>query len=135
KATLQSGNDPYDPQTLAAAEAELKAILRNKDLAAVHNYAQQILTFVEFRLHPEERLALLESELPQGKGRPRDIAQDLDDYLKLPPPPTDGTTKNDMAAWIMYMSSPSEMDNVQGRQGTQTIVLQRWREHRQLHWL
>lgn len=83
KASLHPAPDKaFDPQVMAQAETELKQVLADPKLQAVHEAARQVLGYVEFRLHPVER----EKELAAVLAKPHaaeGFQQDLKDYLLL----------------------------------------------------
>lgn len=82
KGTLNNGDEEYDSEALAQAEAKLRAIMADKNLAEMHNPAERLLGFVSIRLHREQRFQELESSLANG-GSSKTLRQDLTDYLWL----------------------------------------------------
>ncbi len=79
-ATLSSTKN--DPTTLAQAEAQLKVIIAAPGGDGVNPPAQRLLSFVEFRLHPEQRV----EEVVRALMRPvseQTLAQDLSDYVGM----------------------------------------------------
>ena len=75
--------DPSPPsfnvQQMTLAEKQLQSILKNPALAAVHPASRRLLGFVEFRLHPDQRLYEVAQQLA-GPAPAEDIAQDLIDF-------------------------------------------------------
>jgi hypothetical protein len=76
-----SRDEGFDPEPMQKAETAIKAILADKSQAAMHPAATRLLSFVQFRLHPKERLAELAHALQTGTST--DLLQDLDDYTLL----------------------------------------------------
>ena len=81
KATMVEKEEP-DLAALAQAEAQVDAILSNPRLAKYHRTAQQLRGFIEFRLHPGERVVELANNLTQVSGDPN-MAQDVIDFKFL----------------------------------------------------
>lgn len=81
KATLQAGAGKTDAAALAQAEGQLKKVLADQSLAALHPAARRLSAFVRFRLQPEQRL----SELAQAilNKNSKTLYQDLWDYTQL----------------------------------------------------
>jgi len=70
KGTLNNGDEEYHSDALAQAEAQLRAILADKNLAEMHDSAERLLGFVrvatatpEWRTSPEELLATADQAL------------------------------------------------------------------------
>lgn len=82
KGTLQANDSEYDADALSQAEAQLRAVLADKNSAEYHDAAQRLLGFVRIRLHRQERLHELESSL-QGGSSSKSLCQDVTDYLWL----------------------------------------------------
>jgi hypothetical protein len=82
KATLSAGENQTDKATLARAESQLKKVLADNDLAIMHNAAKRLLSFVRFRLSPEERLHELAQAVVKKNGG-ASLKQDLVDYTLL----------------------------------------------------
>jgi hypothetical protein len=82
KATLCAPEDGQDSETLGQAEAQLLAVLADKDSAEFRRPAERLLGFVGIRLHPAERLQELEGVLLNGRST-QAWNQDLTDYLWL----------------------------------------------------
>lgn len=130
KATLKPPQDKsFDAETMASAEAELKQTLADKDMASVHSYARQILGFVEFRLHPQQRSAELDRELSGGKESPQDLSQNLTDYLLLR-----GAEDSEMSHWIRQMSVALDQRG-SPRKSWSEASLQAWKQNKDIPWL
>jgi hypothetical protein len=80
KGTLETGDEEFDPQALGQAEAQLRAVLADKDLVEMHVPAEHLLGFVRIRLHREQRLSELETSLLSSDAT-ETFRQDLTDYL------------------------------------------------------
>jgi tetratricopeptide (TPR) repeat protein len=82
KGTLQANDSEYDADALSEAEAQLRAVLADKNSGEYYDAAQRLLGFVRIRLHREERLHELEGSL-QGGSSAKSLGQDVTDYLWL----------------------------------------------------
>jgi len=82
KGTLQANDSEYDVDALSLAEAQLRAILTDKDSPDFHFAAERLLGFVRIRLHRQDRLHELEASL-QSSAPAKSFNQDLTDYLWL----------------------------------------------------
>lgn len=82
KAALAGEDSSYDAKYLGEAEAQLRQVLSDSSEAEFHPAAQRLMGFVRIRLHRQERLQELESEL-SSPSPARSFAQDLADYLWL----------------------------------------------------
>jgi hypothetical protein len=125
-----SGNDgKLNLPAMVKAERQLQSILSDKSLSNIHPAAQRLLGFVEFRLHPRERLLELAANLSRKDGS-ANFEQDLVDYTLLldqwntlaNDPGAEGApalapaadlkslnglrTANDMTDWIFTMQMP-----------------------------
>jgi hypothetical protein len=151
KGTIESGDGDYDPRVLSQAEAKLRAILADKDLAEMHDPAERLLGFVRIRLHREQRTNELEASLLNGDAS-KTFRQDLTDYLwlldhpvptKTVAPAAEGPGQSadkaqqfeensrlkgsDMTDWIFTFQ--------QGGDVALQHSLQRWQETKSLPWL
>jgi hypothetical protein len=151
KSTVATGDDAYDPQALAQAETQLRAILADKNLQEIHAPAQRLLGFVRIRLHRQQRFHELETSL-SAAGTSQPFRQDLADYLWLldravmtktiatpsptpGEPPTKGVTLDeesrlkpgDMTDWIFTFQQTDEP--------ALQHSLQRWQQTKSLPWL
>jgi len=151
KGTLDSGEEEYDSEALEQAEAKLRAILSDKNLAEMHDPAERLLGFVRIRLHREQRFRELEAALAND-GSAKTFRQDLTDYLwlldhpvltksvTLAPespglPPRKGVTVDettrlqgaDMTDWILTFQQTGDFAFQHS--------LQRWQETKSLPWL
>jgi hypothetical protein len=83
-ATIPDQEAPDQPEKtrrrLAAAEADLDAVVADTSAAAIHPWARQLLAFVAARIHPVERLHALSRMLTADAGA---TSGDLDDYRWL----------------------------------------------------
>jgi hypothetical protein len=82
KGTLEGEDGEYDEAALSQAEAQLRAILADKDSPDFHAAAERLLGFVRIRLHREDRLHELEASL-QSNTVSKSFDQNLTDYLWL----------------------------------------------------
>ena len=82
KATVGvTGEEQFPPEPMRGAEERLQAILADKSLASMHPAAQRLLDYVEARLHPEQRLHAIATQLSSEAGKSFD--RDLFDYTFL----------------------------------------------------
>ena len=150
EATLGAKDNEVNYAPLAKAKAQLKSILSDNDLAEVHPAAERLLGFVEFRLHPRERLLELSAALSRKDGS-ANFKQDLTDYTmlldewgKLSSDPTAGgppkepsidpeksladlRAASDMTDWILTMQSPGP--------DSAAHAVARWHEMHSSPWL
>ncbi|MGH9745683.1 MAG: hypothetical protein ACRD59_06190 [Candidatus Acidiferrales bacterium] len=150
EATLGDQPSGFNYAPMAKAETQLKSILADKILAEIHPAAQRLLGFVEFRLHPRERLLALSADLSQ-KGGSSDFEQDLWDYTMLldkwsslaSDPPASGASKDppadpeksladlrsasDLTDWVLTISEPGEP--------AANHALERWKHQHSIPWL
>ena len=75
-------NRTFDPALLAKAEAQLEAILKDSEQQSMHDDADSLLSFVNYRLHPAQRATELGKVLAEG-GTGAHFGQDLVDYTWL----------------------------------------------------
>jgi hypothetical protein len=81
KATVVETPKP-NLDVLAQAEAQVASVLSDPRLGKYHPAAQQLRGFIDFRLHPVERLVELASNLSQVSGDPN-MVQDVIDFKFL----------------------------------------------------
>jgi hypothetical protein len=127
-ATLKSTDQvPLDKTLMADAEARLKKIASTPDLATTKRASEQMLGFVEARLHPDDRAQELASTLMNGTSA--DIRQDFIDYRYLldngSAEPNAETRKDDLTDWIRTFQAAGEKDH----------AIAKWRETKSLPWL
>jgi hypothetical protein len=116
-----------DPSVLAQAETRLQAIIASSRDASIKAAAQRLLSFVEFRLHPEQRLEQVARALlqPRSDGA---LTQDLDDYLTMFNYSTkrmNGSSVHDMTGWISSFDPMSGPD----------VAVARWKTSGSTPWL
>jgi hypothetical protein len=129
EATLSDSEKPgdIDLAPLAKAEAQLQGLLADKNVAERHPAAQRLLGFVEFRLHPQERLAQLERALTH-RDASADFEQDLCDYTWLLARNSTEREKNEAADWIFtFQGPPGEF--------VADHSVERWQQAKTLPWL
>ena len=80
--TLEGKDGEYDEAALSQAEAQLHAIIADKNLSDFHVAAERLLGFVRIRLHRQDRLRELEASL-QSSAPSKSFDQDVTDYLWL----------------------------------------------------
>jgi tetratricopeptide (TPR) repeat protein len=100
KATLSGPKN--DPAMLAQAETRLHAVVASSSDASIKAAAQRLLSFIEFRLHPEQRVEAVAHALLQARSDGA-LSQDLDDYVSMFNYSTrraDGSYVDDMTDWI-----------------------------------
>ncbi|MGH9434501.1 MAG: hypothetical protein ACRD06_00720 [Terriglobia bacterium] len=69
---------------LAQADAQVDSVLSNPRLSRYHHAAEQLRGFIDFRLHPRQRLVELANHLTRPSGDPN-LAQDATDFRLLFP--------------------------------------------------
>ena len=151
KGTLQANDSEYDADALSQAEAQLRAILADKNSAEVHDAAQRLLGFVRIRLHRQERLHELEASL-LSSAPSKSFGQDVIDYLWLLDRPVLTKTVTMAPASegkpVQKGVTVDESSPLQGADMTDWIFtfhqagddayqhsLQRWQETKSLPWL
>jgi hypothetical protein len=126
KATLSGPKN--DPTTLAQAEVRLKAIVAARGDNHVKSAAQRLLSFVEFRLHPEQRIEEVVRALMRP-GSEQTLAQDLSDYAGTWGYSTKGADDfyaDDLTDWL---ASFGEVD------GSTAHSVAQWKKSGLLPWL
>jgi hypothetical protein len=129
QATINAPEDkPPDPKLLAQAETELRAILADKNAAAIHPAVLRTLGFVEFRLSPEQRMHTLALEI-SGEQPTADLGQALIDYTRLlEQKANDKPAADEMTDWILTAKSG---DLAKAREH----ALARWQQTHAMPWL
>jgi tetratricopeptide (TPR) repeat protein len=76
--------DKWEPDfaTLGQAETQIDSVLANPRLTQYHHAAERLRGLIEFRLHPDKRLAELANNLMRG-SQDADLAQDVTDFRLL----------------------------------------------------
>ncbi len=81
-ATIKGGFQKVEMTSMARAEASLRAILQDSSLSQYHKSAEDLLGYVETRLHPAEQLHKVAQKLvKQGAGP--ELRQNLQDFRYL----------------------------------------------------
>ncbi|HVA79410.1 MAG TPA: hypothetical protein VNF29_00620 [Candidatus Binataceae bacterium] len=80
KATLSGAKN--DPAILAQAQAQLEAIIAAPGADSIKPAARRLLSFVEFRLNPEQRVEQVARALMRPGSGPK-LAQNLADYTDM----------------------------------------------------
>ncbi len=124
KATL---SDPVQPQWFREAEKQLRAILADASLAAVHASAKSLLDFVRSRVDPVARLLEL-GHLLAKPGSPATLSRDLVDYRFL-------FDKLEGDAKIQALASQDELTDWLLNSGDLAHTLARWHATGSLPWL
>ena len=124
KATL---SDPQQPQAFGYAEKQLRGILADASLAAVHASARSLLDFVRCRVDPGSRLVELGHALVKP-GSQAPLAQDLVDYRFL----FDRLESDDK---MQALASQDELTDWLWNHGDTAHALSRWRATQSLPWL
>lgn len=133
KATLSGPTN--DRAILAKAEIQLKAIIAASGDERVKRAAEQLLSFVEFQLHPEQRI----EQVTQALMRPSDptLAQDLSDYVGSSghsAKDSDGFYVDDLTDWIASFSQISAFVRV-NQSGYLAHSLVKWKKIGSMPWL
>lgn len=114
------------------AEASLRELLSDHEMAALHPAAERLLGFVSARIHPEEKRRELAERLTRSQLT-TPVRQDLIDYIWLTEReferemPAAASPGDDMTEWLRALWG----ENAAGA----TLSLERWREKRTLPWL
>ena len=136
QATLNpaSADQPYDPKVLAKAEMELKQVLGDPKLQPVHEATKQILGFVDFRLHPEQREKQLGAQLAQAHGD-LGFQQDLKDFILLVKNSDDPVS--DLGRWMAAFRATAAVDPEEKEAPPQVKVspIDEWKKRKTLPWL
>jgi hypothetical protein len=82
KATLSAGPGKSDLTILGQAESQLIRVLGDSSLQSIHPAANRLLSFVRFRLHPDERIRELADSVMK-KTFDATFRQDICDYTLL----------------------------------------------------
>ena len=127
KATVpvRSENDGgyvFDDEPMQQAERDLRAILADKSMAAVHDQARQLLRFAAFRLHPQERFAEAAKALLKGSASAPEARSNLDEYTLLFDREDVEKGKDDLTQWIETIQSGGN-------------AIDKWRATKKPHWL
>ncbi|HEV8718138.1 MAG TPA: hypothetical protein VGX03_35645 [Candidatus Binatia bacterium] len=133
KATVDAGLNRIDWATFAQAEVQLREVLKDSSLSAVHPAAQRLLNFVRASLYPAERLQELAHAILQPHSGAT-LGQDLSDYMVLPLRASrtreqqDSQGKRDeLADWTHTLRG--------GREGAFEYAWQKWQETASPVWL
>ena len=106
KGTLLPAPGQLDSAALANAESDLKRILGNPAQSSSKAAAARLLHFVEFRLHPRERLRELARSVLAGNSGD-DFQQDVIDYTLLLSRASDTAHEDDISDWIVTFHNAS----------------------------
>jgi hypothetical protein len=139
KATLNTerSDEPFDMKTLAEAEAVLRKVADDPQLAAVHGPALQMLGFIDVRLHPAETKMRLGTEL----ARPQPgavMATQLENYVHLLKRRTNQSASDEMTEWIAEFykfGTLNPEDEPQHPVASGQEAIEKWRQKRTLPWL
>ena len=137
KATLnvEREDEPFDPKVLEQAETELREVVADPELAPVHEAAQQMLGFTNFRLHPAELQTRLATDLAT-RTTAKTMAREIGDYVKLLGDDR-LEPKDDMSDWIQSFERLGTTAPDAEVEATTTGVeaVNSWKEKRTLPWL
>ncbi|MGH9823284.1 MAG: hypothetical protein ACREDR_08545, partial [Blastocatellia bacterium] len=134
KATLGADQDKVDSTELAKAENQLQNVLADPKLASIHPAAHRLMGYVEFRLHPDQRLHELAHVVAKGAQGER-FKQGLCDYTllldryeskdlaSLSPE----ARKDDLTDWVFTFQA--------GGQAAFEHSLEKWKQSRSNAWL
>ncbi|PWT95190.1 MAG: hypothetical protein C5B55_01685 [Blastocatellia bacterium] len=133
------GSPDTRESSLTEAETELKAILSDRKLSALHESASRLSDLVRLRLHPEARLHELSETLLNKRDNSR-IKQDLWDYTTLldkyledegeenkTKQSVDITSNDDLTDWIATIQ--------RSNQSALAHSLEKWEATHSLVWL
>jgi hypothetical protein len=129
QATLNNSEEGYDADALAEAQPLFKKVLEDPSDRRWHESAQGLLSYIEVRLHPRERLHELSAAL--AKPGTANLTHDLTDYTYLmdhfAPNWTALREGDDMTDWIVTMQAggPQECEH----------AFARWRRTSSMAWL
>ncbi|HXH49679.1 MAG TPA: hypothetical protein VNM47_10055 [Terriglobia bacterium] len=144
KATMVEKEEP-DLAALAQAEAQVDSILSDPRYAKYYAAAERLRGFIEFRLHPRQRLIELANNMTKVSGDPN-LAQDAIDFKLLfprveisvlhPEPAKDGDhsmtpgevqAKSDLLDWMITLQL--------GGPEAYTHSFEKWKRTNSLAWL
>ncbi len=143
KATVVGESGAFNRDTLAEAEARLRKIMADPGLGQIHPAAERLLSYVQIRLHPEDRFHVLAEALLRPKSE-KDLPQDVVDFRYLlrkmgwayraqvlgPGPgerPHAPIPRADLTDWITAFGS----DNPRALE----VALEKWRATQSQAWL
>ncbi len=137
KATLnvEREDEAFDPKVLEQAEEELREVVADPELAPVHEAAQQMLGFTNFRLHPAELQVRLANDLAK-RTTPETMEREIGDYVKLTG--NNGIEpKDDMSVWIRSFErfGTEAPDSEVKQQPPGAEVIKSWQEKKTVPWL
>jgi hypothetical protein len=105
KATMGESPKP-DLATLAKASAQIDSVLQDPRMAQYHHAAESLRGFIEFRLHPQQRLVELANNLTRSSDDPN-LTQDATDFKLLCgsvySSPADVRSKSDLLDWMLTL--------------------------------
>jgi hypothetical protein len=130
KSTLTAPEGPgFDRAGMAEAQKRLKALAVEKDPGVGHDAVMKLLSYVEFRLEPEKRLAELDREMKQADPG-ANFKQDLWDYALLL---GNGKEGEDPSDWVQTYSALGL--NPGGDSDAGQHALAQWRKAKTQAWL
>lgn len=139
KASL-TNDEPTKKNSLSQAETQLKKVLANRNYLSFHESAQRLLSIVNYRLRPVERLHELAQTL-SNRSSNQNLKQELWDYTMLldnvafdkneavegqTQIPLDEANKDDLTDWLFTVGN--------GNKGFDHAV-QRWESSKSTAWL
>jgi hypothetical protein len=127
RATLGNPQDSTDQHLLADAEVDLKRLLADNRLKAIHASAKRLLAFVDLRLNPEARLREL-SQVLLTKDIGNTLKQDLWDYTVLLDRQRLSVDLDDLTNWIFTFQEKDQPNAAK-------YSLEKWRQTKSLPWL
>ena len=127
RATLGKPQDSTDQHLLADAEVDLKRLLADNRLKAIHASANRLLAFVDLRLKPEARLRDL-SQVLLTKDIGDTLKQDLWDYTVLLDRQRPSVDFDDLTNWIFTFQETNQRFAAK-------YSLEKWRQTKSLPWL
>ena len=142
--TLEPGPGEVNKTALEQAQTELKAMLSNTGLLALHAAATRLLDLVRLKLDPEQRLGELAVLLSEG-GSAENLTQSVEDYTALLDKylsgPTDawprrGPAFKDVPAFLRQNPLTDWISTLQsGDEDALHHAIEEWKKERSLPWL
>jgi hypothetical protein len=127
RATLGNPQDSMNQRFLADAEAQLKQLLGDNRLQAIHASANRLLAFVDLKLKPQARLREV-SQVLLKKDVGDTLKQDLWDYTVLLDSQKPSVDFDDLTNWIFTFQEKDQRFAAK-------YSLEKWRQTKSPHWL
>ncbi len=146
QATMQA-NEGFDRELMQQAEAELASVRDDPGSGSLRSAARGLINFIEFRLHPAERMHALASEVVRTDSGAQ-LAQDLRDYTWLLGRGTKPSEPDDLTDWMVTFHHDIDCETMdmgsgpcppqhtpEQLQALRQHTLERWQAKHSLSWL